>query len=359
MDLTTTAVIKRRSLDILPNSNTLLTPCQIKVSNWMQNKNLSNYKIRISSFYLNNSTIACFIPLYTDSISPTSVYNDLTPATPVAYATGYDVLNVNTLGYRVAIKKKAAPYNITVGYVYMSPLLSEYPSNIPATRPNSPYSQYANNYYSFYDTSKFGEAVSATLSALFTSVAELDFVEIIKTSTGYQMLVSQQALLTYDVLIDNELANLYKFKMDPSTDSSVLRKMVFNTQTIIYNTIICSASPTRHVPDTWFPYDAIIFKTSAPIETETFYTSNNYIPQNYDDIMLSFDSHTNDPDGIYNFYKSEISANSGWCSLRDSNTSENLTFSIYVRLRRTGDLLPYTITIGEQANMVIETLITN
>jgi hypothetical protein len=120
----------------------------------------------------------------------------------------------------------------------------------------------------------------------------------------------------------------------------------------------CLFVQSRYVPDTWFPFDELLIRTDMPVETETFYNNSNYIVQNYQNVMLTYKIVNNNPDGIYNFFTSNIDPNSGWISYIGTNTRENIRFDILLRFRTTKDLIPYQIKSNENFTFTVEEITT-
>lgn len=345
MDLSTTKKIKRRVLEINPNPNQELTDCNITVANWFQSNNLSNTKFKISSFFMNNTTIPCFIPKYIPSLPSSAVFKDKNPAGVVTLYN--DILDQNSLNYWVAVSDPSGN-NIHVKYIKMSAPYSEYPSDQPPIHPYSASDQYRHRYYGFYNTSKFCEMVSSQLSSLITTFTILSFkCEIVRQKEGYTLFVESSALALCDIHFSQSLIDLFQFKNVESPQSTQLRTIIFNAQTSTYLGKPCSSVNSNYVGNQWFPYDELIFKSDLPIEPIGFYNNNDYIRQSYQNIILSFRLNNADPDGIYNFLYSEINPESSWVTMINTNSGENATFNILLRLKDTGDLIPYTIKNGE------------
>ena len=295
MDLSTTKKIQRRVLRIDADPNEELTNCTITVANWFQNQNLENVKFKISSFYLENTSIACFIPKYIYAIPDSSIFKDKNPAETVNIFSGA-TLNSNSLDYWVAIRHNATT-TTTVSYIEMNQIYSEYPNLQPSVHPVSPSNQYKNRYYWFFNTSKFAELITAHLSTLIDAIIPVGAphqVEAVRTtvngSASYGLYL-QDGILNiagYDIMFSPSLINLFQFKSVESIQSTQLRTIIFNTQQRTYNSILSHFVASNYVGTQWFPYDEIAFRSDLPIQTVGYYDTSNYIKQSYQNIILSY-----------------------------------------------------------------------
>ena len=345
MDLSTTKRIKRRVLEINPNPKSQLTDCNITISNWFQSIALNNTKFKISSFFINNSTMPCFIPKYISTIPSINVFRDKNQTETVLQTN--NTLDGNSLNYWVAVSDPSTN-NTSVSFIKMSQSYSDYPSLQPAAHPYSASEQYKNRYYGFYNTSKFCELVSSQLSTLIAVFTGSSYkCEIVRTKDGYTLYVENAFFTLYEVHFSQSLIDLFQFKNVESIQSTQLRTIIFNTQTVTYVGKVCSSVNSNYVGDQWFPYDELIFKSDLPIESIGFYNNNDYIRQSYQNIILNFRIINSAPDKVYNYFYSEINPDSSWVSMINTNSGENATFSIMLRLKETGDLIPHTIKIGE------------
>lgn len=351
MDLTTTNKIQRRVLDIFPSNNKAkYTPCNITTANWIRNRQADNIKVRIASFYVQNQSIPCFIPKYCKSI-----ITNAEAGQTINWTFNGDAFNSNTLDYFIGVEVGG---NITASYVFMQSALSEDPQLLPLGR-QPEINFYSNRYYWFYDTEKFCQLVSQTLVAALsgglTAPVATDIIEIIKTNDGYKLVISESYITAntpFNIVISKTLYDLFKFPVTKLTDQ--LYKLNFNTVSEIYGVQPVATIYTRYVPDTWFPWDLIVFKTDLNIEREKIYNTNDYTSRDSDNIMLSYKLVNNNPDGIYNFFSSELNPNSGWITFGGVTTSENIKFEIALRLKYTNSFVDYTILQDEKAYMVVE-----
>lgn len=369
MDLSTTKKIKRRILEISPNQNKDLTDCSITVSNWFQSIDTSNMKFRISSFYMNNSTICDFIPKYLSSIYPLGfpggvgvnnyLIQDPSGGSPLI---GTPVLTNTITDYYVSVRR-IADGNVTTSYIYMEDVISEYPELKPAIHPGSSFEQYSNRYYWFFNTSKFCDIISLIINEIFVVGfgQPSDMCSIIRTSQGYGLYLSTVVSTLYEVQMSPSLNDLFQFKSVESTNSPELRTIIFNTNLRSYGnpTAPHAFVASNYVPDTWFPFNEMLIKSNLPIESEIFFDNSNFKSQDYQNIMLTFDLSNNNPDGIYNFYRMKAESGDNWVSMVGTNTKENCTFETLLRLRETKDLIPYTINKKEQFRLVTETIETD
>lgn len=364
MDLSTTKTIKRRILEISPSQTNALTNCNITVSNWFQSIDTTFNKFRISSFYMNNSTIPAFIggylpQLYSLNI-PSNTYLIQDPVTEVVSA-GTPILTNQILNYYVSIKKVSTGASVT-SYIYMKDGVSEYPALKQSIHSGSSFGQYDNRYFWFYNTSKFCDLVSDILNDILItgfSEAAANYAEIVRTSQGYGLYFDNAMVIAgYKISFSQSLMDLFQFK---SIGDEQLREIIFNTNLRSYGNPVKPYNyvASNYVPDTWAPFSQLLIKSDLPIENEIFYESNNYISQNYQNIMLTFTLSNNNPDSIYNFFKYTPNADDGWVSMVGTNTRENCTFETLLKLRETGDLIPYTIKKNEIFRLVTETIVTD
>lgn len=374
MDLSTTKKIKRRVLTINSNPFTELTNADITVSNWFQNQSLNNVKFKISSFYLPNTSIPCFIPRYIGSLFNTSVFKNKDNAETIEIYPNQNI-NSDTLFYWIGIRDGAKTY---ISYINMNSAYSEYPNERPQIHPTTASDQYKNRYYWFFNTSKFAELVASHIQDLIVYARQSQIplppnpnqvyqVAMTRTVVGnnasYGLYVDETVTkpisnsgLGFDIFFSPSLIELFQFKNVESPISTNLRSIIFNLQTRTYNSVVSNFVASNYVGDQWFPFDEIVFRSDLPIENIVYYDNANYIKQNYQNILLSFRLINTNPDGIYNFFYSEINPDSSWVSLVNNNSGENITFSILIRLKATGDLLPYTLKIGESANFITQTI---
>jgi hypothetical protein len=193
---------------------------------------------------------------------------------------------------------------------------------------------------------------------LNTSVAPLapgELVEIIKTNDGYKIAISQSYVNAhgpFSLYISDMLYELFKFPVVKATDK--LFEIKFNTQPEVYGTQNILSSYTRYIPDTWFPFDIMVIKTNLAVEREKIYNNQQYQSKDSEDIMLSYKMVNDNPDGIYNFFDSDIDPNSGWITFGGVSTTDNINFWIQLRLKYTLEYVDYTILKTEKAYFVLE-----
>jgi hypothetical protein len=379
MDLTTTQKIKRRVLNIEPNQNQEITDCTIKISNWTKNQNLINKKVRVSSFFLNNGSLPCFVPKW---ISTPYTSNDFInkptylvdkgsgPVVPSSFFYS-PVPNNETIDYIVSIRNittgQASSGNVYSTYVLMKDSVSKFVSNKPASKPVSAYQQYTNPYYFFFDTTDFCEIVEDAINSLFQNIGFTLFgasVRVIRTSNGYALYYNSTTggsnpWANFELQFSQSLIDLFQFKHKDSINSTKLKTIDLNSATILYENQTWFPVFSSYVPNYWFPYDLLVIKSDLSVETEVFYNNNGFLPSNYEDIILTFKLVVEQPELIYNIFNSELDPDSGWLSYQNNNSGENITFSVMLRIRETNDLVPYTIKKGEKAFFVIEELTTD
>ncbi len=350
--------IRRRPITIYPQQGQELTNCNIKLSSWLLNRDLSNIKMRISSFYLNNTTMPCFKPLWTPDVKDVG---DFTNKNNTDYISSYipngNLFNADILNYWVAIKNTVPALNqVKVSYVFMNSMISEYPLLKPPIHPSNASNQYTNRYYDFFNTTKFCELVTQALLNIASDYALTPKIEITKkVGGGYTLFVEKTFIDTgFEIEFSPSLNDLFQFKSEESPESTNLRTIIFNSSPVTYISTQMYTVVSRYVPDTWFPFNAVLITTSSQIENEIFYDNSNFIAQGYDDIMVTFFLSINDPDSVYNFFRSDFSPDENWCTVKNSNSGQNLTFSIKLRLKYDGSLFNFTIGQGEQANFIIE-----
>lgn len=360
MDLTTTKMIKRRTINIIPDPTQEVTNCSITVSNWFQNIDTSNKKFRVSSFYLNNSALPCFIGKWMSSEWPSNWWG--VGAGTITNST----IGPNSLDYHFNIHNLTNDYGSTV---VMDPNYSQYPLQVPSVHSSTEFQQLSNKYFWFFNTSQFLEMLGKQINDVIGANSLSQYgVAFVRTQQGYGLYVP--TTLTDELQFSQTLIDLFQFKCKNSSNSpSYLKTVEFNAQLRNYYVEDLTAPGTfaskpcffvasNYVPDTWFPFDLLLIKTTLPTESETFYDNNNYISQNYQNIMLTYKIQNNNPDGIYNFYTSNIDPQSGWLSMVGTNSSDNCKFDILLRLQRTKDIVPYQIKASENAYFVTEEITT-
>jgi len=373
MDLSTTRTIKRRVITIEPDQTRELTDCTITLSNWLQSVDTESTKMRISSFYFNNSTIPCFVPQYISKILPTNFPINIPAISPIPvppapeYLPATTVLTPDILNYFVAVRRVSDGMVVT-SYISMESDLSEYPSLRPLIHPTNTYEQYRNRYYWFFNTSKFCDIVADRINTILTGttmgLAGNDCV-ITRSPQGYGLYIGSTpffgAAAQYELQFSKSLIDLFQFKSVRSVNSTELRTIVFNNTTRTYGTpsIIGAYVASNYIPDSWFPFSQILIKSTLPVETEVFFDNKNYVSQNFQNILLAFGVNNSSPDAIYNFYKMTAGDGENWVSIVNTNSGENATIQILLEFRETGDLIPYTINKNEKFRMIIETIETD
>lgn len=360
MDLTTTKQIKRRVINILPDPTKETTDCSIKVSNWFQNVQLHDKKFKVASFYLNNTALPCFIPRWPSASPPVGWQGVGT-----IIVTTNTALDQNALDYQFNISDTINHYGSTV---VMDPTFSQYPSRQPPNHPSIEFQELSNKYYWFFNTTQFIEMLGKQINLVINTNSLSQYgVAFTRTTQGYGLYVP--TTLVEEVQFSQTLIDLFQFKNKVSTNSTYLRTIEFNAQLRNYfvedltspGTFVskpCYFVASNYIPDKWFPFDQLLIRTDLPLEPEIVFDNNNFISQTYQNIILTFKLSNNNPDGIYNFYTSEIDPHSGWCSLVGTNSNDNCTFDILLRLRRTKDILPFQIKNDESAYFLLETITT-
>lgn len=363
MDLTTTMKIKRRVLNIEPQQNKEQTPVYIKTTNWTK-QNLQTTKFKVSSFFFNNSEIPCFIPKWIQTAYTANQLNNKTPSASVTFSNS--TITNKTLDYFVAIKNKTTN-DINALMIEMHDDQSRYPNSKPLSHLSTAFEQYNNRYYHFYNTTNFCSLVQDALNVLLNNegvASGLDTIKILRTDQGYAMYFNSDITAqNYEIQFSKTLIDLFQFKNTQSLNSTYLYTIQFNESPVSYFVPTVGDSPflpvySTYIPDKWFPYDLLIIKSDIPVETEIYYNNTNYLPSDYDNIILTFKVINNNPDGIYNYFTSEIDPNSGWMTMTQNTNSENIYFTVNLRLRETNDLVNYVIGQGEKAYILTETIIT-
>lgn len=347
MDLTTTKKIKRRVINIQPDQTQERTNCSIELVNWFQNRDLTNVKFKIESFYLNNSTIPVFIPKWQESFPPANFQKNKDATGTVTNIN--DTFSGTSIDYYINVRSTVGGDDTTI-FIRNIPAYSEEPNLAPGTHPSKPFSQYSNRFFWYYNTSKFCELITSHINQVLISLGKTYVCDIIRTGTGYGLYMPQ----TFDtdgleLQFSDTLIQLFQFRSIESSNSTYLRTIIFNTQIRTYSTVPALFVASNYIPDTWFPFDRLLFRTSFPIESESFYNNSNYISENYQNIMLSYKLVNSNPDAIYNFFNSDIPPDSSWVSLINSNSGDNARFDLLLRLRLTKDTIPYTIGKNEDA----------
>lgn len=366
MDLTTTSKIKRRIITIIPDSTQDSTPASIEVSNWMNSTDLTNKKMRISSFYFNNSKLCCFVPKWAAGLPPANWQQ-----TGGTVTTENNALSIDTLDYAWNLYNSGTTTSHG-GIINMDALRSNYPNLRPATHPDSEYAQLTNKYYWFFDTSRFLDLIIQQINTVINTYNISTGVEygiqLVRTDQGYGLYLPTVIRdAGYVLQFSKTLIDLFQFKNSQASNSSYLYTIEFNPTVRNYfveNVSIggsfssqpCIFVNSNYVPDFWFPFDQLLIRTDAPVESEMFYNNNNYISQNYQNIMLTYRLSNNNPDGIYNFYESDIDPASGWISLVNTNTRDNIKIDILLRFSKTKDLIAYPIGPGENFYFVVESI---
>lgn len=361
MDLTTTEKIKRRVINILPNPTADTTNASITLSNWVENNDTSNQKIRVSSFYMNNSSIPCFIPKWTNSLPPSGWQGS------GSLSIENNVLSADTLDYFWNWSTGATQRG---GIVNMQTAKSQYSSLKPAIRPRDEFSQLNNKYFWFYNTSDFLDVIVDQINAGIAAYTMDTYgIAMVRTTTGYGLYVPVTLVTVggWDLQFSKTLIDLFQFKSSFSGNSPLLYQIEFNNTPRNYYVPDVTAPGTfsnqscffvfsNYVPDTWFPFDQILLRTDLPIEAETFFNNNDYISRNYQNIMLAFKVSTNNPDGIYNFYTYDPDPDAGWISFVGTNTRDSVNFEFLLRFQTTKDVIPYTIKPRENFYFVLESI---
>jgi hypothetical protein len=129
-----------------------------------------------------------------------------------------------------------------------------------------------------------------------------------------------------------------------SVNGSKIFDVKFNSQTTTYAGATVYSTFSQYISDKWFSYDALVFKTNLPVEKISVSDQDSYTARGYENILLIFKI-----DGIpYNFFSSAFTPDDNWCSLFNTNIGENFFLNLYLQLRETNDIVPYTIKVNEK-----------
>jgi hypothetical protein len=363
MDLTTTMKIKRRIVNIIPDETADTTDASIKLSNWLESTDTSDKKIRVSSFYMNNSAIPCFVPKWTNSLPPSGFQG--TPSTSILNNT----LNSDTLDYFWNLNNGVTANR--GGVLNMEQGESRYPALRPSIRPPNEFSQLSNKYFWFFNTSDFLDIIVRQInSEIAAHTLDQYGIAMVRTADGYGLYVPVSLTATWSLQFSQTLIDLFQFKNTKSANSSLLFDINFNdaprsyyvpdvTSPGTYSNQSCLFVFSNYVPDTWFPFDQILLRTDMPIEAETFFNNSNYVSQNYQNILFAYKVSNNNPDGIYNFYTYDPDPAAGWVSFVGTNTRDSINFEFLLRFKDTKDVIPYLIKPRENFYFVIEEIHTD
>lgn len=351
MDISTTKTIKRRRFEVYPENGKKRTNCFITGVNFFNNRDLSDIKFRLSSFFMNNSSIPTFLPKFLATFPPASYLNDLQPSFISTYAstqflpeTCDYVFNVNTL-----TANTAAVFNF-------SPVYSTEVDSYPGVHSYSAFQQYTNPYFYVYDTSLFCEALESQISALINTVTAMpNGCKIVKTNTTYAIYILKTFIdANNDLQFSKSLMDLFPVKNVKSIYSSNLYTIIPNKTPVTVDGVQYYVAYTQYISDKWNSYDSIIFKTNLPVEKESVYDSNSFVAKGYDNLLLIFKIGAIP----YNYFTSAFQADDNFCTLNNTNSGENMFINCYLRIRETNDLVPYTITEGEKFYIACDEIVT-
>jgi hypothetical protein len=364
MDLTTTEKIKRRVVNIIPDADKDATDATITLSNWLESVNTSNMKTRVSSFYMNNSGVPCFIPKWTDSLPPAGWQGTSVPPSSIANNT----LGPDTLNYYWNFNQGNVNHG---GIINMDASASQYPNNRPALRPSKEFEQLSNNYFWFFNTSNFLDLIVTQINNVISSQALDTYgIAMVRTAEGYGLYLPVSLFAAgWALQFSKTLIDLFQFKNKVSANSTSLYEIQFNntprsyyvpdvTSPGTFSNQSCLFVFSNYVPDKWFPFDQILLRTDMPIEAEVFFNNNDYVSRNYANILFAFKVSTNNPDGIYNFYTYDPDPSAGWISFIGTNTRDSVKFEFLLRFQSTKDVIAYPIKQEENFYFVLETIST-
>lgn len=353
MDLSTTKKIKRRRFQ-LSGIEDQLTNCFITGTNFFENRDLTNVKFRISSFKFNNASIASFIPKFMANYPSASYINNLAPGDTVTF--NLSVLNPTMIDYIANIRHAGTSVNHCVIFDFKQQY-SRHVENKPTSKYQNAFSQYTNPYFFVYDTSLFCELIGAQISQLVSTLIGINNAcNVVKLDNDAYALYMRKEFFDAGLTLQfsEHLMELFALKNKDSTNASKMFEINFNTQTTTYNGFVVYSSFSQYISDKWFAYDELIFKTNLPVEKVSVSDQDSYTARGYENILLIFKIN-----GIvYNFFSSAFSPDDNWCSLFNTNIGENFFLNLYLRLRETDDLVPYTIKANEKFYVETEEIVT-
>jgi|688.fasta_scaffold195273_2 hypothetical protein len=343
MDLSTTKKIKRRRFQIQGKEGEL-TRCFITGTNFFENRDLSNVKFRISSFRFNNTSIPTFLPKFLSSYPSTSYINDLAPGDTVTY--NQPNLTPTLIDYIASIRHAATNTNHGIIFDFKKEY-SRHVDNKPTSKYQNAFSQYTNSYFYVYDTSLFCELIATQISNLTTTLIGINNAcNIAKLDDDSYVLYMRKEFFDagYSLQFSEHLIELFAFKNMDSVNGSKIFDVKFNSQTTTYAGATVYSTFSQYISDKWFSYDALVFKTNLPVEKISVSDQDSYTARGYENILLIFKI-----DGIpYNFFSSAFTPDDNWCSLFNTNIGENFFLNLYLQLRETNDIVPYTIKVNEK-----------
>ena len=365
--LSTNEKILRQDLQILnpyqktwvPNQypNMGVYPAQISIQNQLLRHGLKKRKFRLAFFYIQNSYVPNNIPmpLFSFPQAPNTMANNISG---VAATVVGGTIGVNSINYYFNLYQYATFTNYTV-FLQHVPTGNFRPPVIPYTDV-SPY--YNDPYYWNYSTSYFTDYLSAQINqAILTVTGVADAFIAVATSTGYRFYIQSVIQLYHgiELQLSQSLLNLYTFDYTNTINSTYFFNPTWNTTGTTVNGILYYTATTRYIPDTWFPFDQMLLSTDLPLEPELFYNSQNYNFQSFDNIIIGYDINTDQPDEIYNYWKSDFTPEQGWVDFGTdtSERSENMTFKFQLRVKGNNTLVNYPLAPNEQALLKFETMV--
>lgn len=332
-------------------------PAQISIQNQLLRHGLKKRKFRLAFFYIQNSYVPNNIPmpLFSFPQAPNTMANNISGNTPLVVN---GTIGVNSINYYFNIYNYNTHDSHTV-FLQHVPTGNFRPPIVPYTDVgayyNDPYYwNYSTSYFTDYLASQINTAIQAVsgLTNAFTAVA---------TSTGYRFYVEETFFTNFDLelQLSQSLLNLYTFDFTNSVNSTYFFNPTWTTTPTMINGTSYLSVTSRYIPDTWFPFDQLLLSTDLPLEPELFYNNQNYNFQSFDNIIIGYDINTDQPDEIYNYWKSDFSPEQGWVDFGadTSERSENMNFRFQLRVKGNNALVNYPLAPNEQALLKFETMV--
>ncbi|MET0570939.1 MAG: hypothetical protein ABWZ79_05900 [Pedobacter agri] len=337
----------------LRNTTNTQTQARFKIAKPdMIMNNLDGKKMRIQKFYLNNTGVPLFIP---NRVTNTSYFNVTTDATATQYL--FDTFTSNSLEYYIILRDQANT-NATVVFL-------QQPTNINfgATQPSTPILDdnlyYQNRYYYYYDFTHFLQVIVDSFNAAFAvnPAAAGNPVEPIlwQNKSGYfQLFVRNEADWYFE--FSESLIRLLPFK-NIQIANGIYRLVFSDTPATINGNTYNEVDADMY--DTIFPFAQLIFRSEDSNLNPVNFVDEGVLTSNlsggiFEKSILTYDIETNNPSGIYNFYKYVNEDDSLWVNFYNNrNINNHFTIDLFLRLKN-NLLIPYPINPGELCTFSVE-----
>ena len=356
-----------REVDVIEFTNKTNTPINASFT-WSKSdilkNNLNSKKIRVRDFFINNKKLPTFIPQ--NKLDSVFLTNDpRATTTHVLNAT----LTPTSLDYFIVVRQEN---NSQSSIVYLNQPQINPNVNAPLNIVTDQYSYYLNKYFYYYDISLFLDLIRfAIIDGENAQTSKPNSINPVFTLTSSNFQLNCQNMyglqypysaLTYGgtwiIEFSPSLNALFPFKSvltSIGTYQLIFNDIPININGNIYNQIVCPFYSTI------YPFSSIMFTSDDSALTPESLIGNDALLTNNrtgtpELVFLRFNITPNQITSIYDFFQFTNLYDSFFVNFsNDSNQRANLTMKIYIRLKATGQTIPFILDVNETAKISLET----